>query len=228
MNTGASPMWCFRGGRTVPDVPDASWQINLPDRHAEALSRLIPVLGCGEEAAAMAFDGLARAGEADRVATLALRQIAAEERMHDGLMHRLASCLPPAGDERAIRAARRLHVSLSAGGFAAHLARIAALDAAVCTILSRLLRPALPLANCPQVRLVLGRIRRDEARHVALSRSLALAQGSGAGMRDLGAQARGALASVLAIEADAFETLAVDPARLDRDVRRLPDRLLTA
>lgn len=228
MNPIGSHVWCFRTGRTVAEVSAEGSEIDLSACHAAALSKLIPVLGCGEEAAALAFDGLARASEADRVATAALRQIAAEERIHDGLMHRLAICLPAAHDEQAIRAARRLHVRLSAGGFAAHLARIAALDAAVCTILSRLLRPERPLARCMQVSRMLGRIRRDEARHVALSRSLALSQGSDTGMRDLGAEARGALASVLALEADAFETLQVDPAQLDRDIRRLPDRLLTA
>lgn len=187
---------------------------------------LIPILGCGEEAAALAFDGLARTGGIDRVATAALRQVAAEERVHEALMHRMSVALPRPTDEKAIGAARRLHVRLQVGGFVAHLAKIAALDAAVCTILSRLLRPGLPLANCPPVERIIGRIRRDEARHVELSRSIVLAHGTSAGLRDLGADARGALANVLTIAADAFDVLGVDPARLERDIRRLPDGLL--
>ena len=100
-------------------------------------------------------------------------------------------------------------------------------DAAVCTILSRLLAAGRPLACEPVVRDVLARIHRDEARHVRLSRALA-SRGSLAGLRDLGYAARSALADVLRLGAAAFDTLGVDPDRLDRDLRRLPDGLFAA
>lgn len=223
----SSENWCFFSRRDRPGQPRPAGPIGLRHHHAAALARLIPILGCGEEAAALAFDGLARASNADPLACAALRQIAADERLHDGLMHDLADALPNIADEAAIRAARRLHIRLAAGGTAMHLAKIASLDAAVCTILSRLLRPGLPLADDGFVEATLRRIRRDEARHVALSRALVLASGSSAQLRDAGAESRGALAAVLMLEADAFEALQVDPGLLERDVKRLPDGLLT-
>ena len=161
-------------------------------------------------------------------ASFALRAIAAEERIHDRLMHQLAASLPPASPARAIRAARIMHLRLSTGGAAAHLGRIAALDAAVCTILSRLLRPGLPITADPLAHRLLSHVRRDEARHVALARKLALAGGVSAALRDDCADARCALAAVLAIETDAFEALEVDPDTLIRDVCRLPDGLLAS
>lgn len=220
--------WCFHTLRAEPFGPCATRATTLSEGHAAALARLVPILGCGEEAAALAFDGLARASKADIVASAALRQIAADERVHDGLMHDLADALPPISGEASIRAARRLHIHLGTGGAALHLAKIAALDAAVCTILSRMLRPGLPLADDLFVHGTLSRIRRDEARHVALSRALVLASGTTTQLRDVGADARGALASVLMLEADAFEELQIDPAELERDVNRLPDGLLSA
>ena len=45
-------------------------------------------------------------------------------------------------------------------------------------------------------------------------------------LRGAAARARAALADVLALAAAEFEALAVDPAWLDRAVRRLPDGLL--
>lgn len=220
--------WCFLTRRTDALSTQPAAASSLRQDRANALARLIPILGCGEEAAALAFDGLARASKANPVASAALRQIAAEERVHDGLMHAMADALPPVSGEAALRAARRLHIRLGAGGTAMHLAKIAALDAAVCTILSRLLRPGLPIAEDRLAHCVLSRIRRDEARHVAMSRALVLADGTTAQLREVGAEARGALASVLMIEADAFETLQVDPGELKREVCRLPDGLLTA
>ncbi len=220
--------WCFPTPRQpMPQGVPAS-ATGLQPLAATALGRLIPILGCGEEAATLAFEGLARAGVADRSVATALGRVAAEEQLHDRLMHGLALTLPQVRDESAIRAARRMHIHLSDGGFLAHLARIAALDAAVCTILSRLLRPGLALAGCQVIAPILGRIRKDEARHVALTRSIVLTHGTSAWLRDMGANARTALAEVLAIEGDAFEALEVDPDGLVRAVARLPDGLLTA
>ncbi len=226
---GISPEnWCFFTRRSEAPGARQVQVSHLREDHAAALARLVPILGCGEEAASLAFDGLARANAADKVASAALRQIAADERIHDGMMHALADVLPAISGEASIRAARRLHIQLGTGGTAIHLARIAALDAAVCTILSRMLRPSVSLAADAFVHGTLSRIHRDEARHVALSRALVLASGTTAQLRDVGAQARGALASVLMLEADAFETLQIDPAALERDVSRLPDGLLCA
>ncbi len=175
----------------------------------------------------MAFDGLAASHAGAPLARIALRAIAAEERAHDLIIRQLEAALPtPAGGQAILNAARRFHVRLASGGVAAHLARIAALDSAVCTVLSGLLRHGRPLAGDPVVRAALRRIHRDEARHVQVSRTLAMAVGITRPITDAAVEAREALANVLALASDAFEALAVDPAALDRTVRRLPNGLL--
>ena len=98
----------------------------------------------------------------------------------------------------------------------------------MCTILSRLLAPGKVLIEDATVLATLSRIHRDEARHVRLSRRLACAGGGVAALRDIGAAARGALAGVLRLGGAAFDRLGVDPDRLDRDLRRLPDGLFAA
>lgn len=201
--------------------------VRLGDRHAEALALLVPLLGCGEEAAAMAFDGLA-ARDADPAAAAALGAIAGEERVHDSLLQGLARSLPPVAAAALRRQARRFHIDLGRGSALAHLARIAAIDAGVCLILSRLLRPGSPLAGDRAVAGMLARIRLDETRHVRLSRSLVLARADGRGLEDLALAARHALASVVMLAADALEDLAVDPARLEADLGALPGGLLRA
>lgn len=202
-------------------------ELQLSPCSASALAILLPLLGCGEEAAALAFDGLA-VGTDDGEAAHILRTIAREERVHDSLMRGLMEILPtPPDRSMMMRRAQRFHVQLGLGGRAVHLARIAALDAAVCIILSRLVRPALPLAADVQICRTLTRIRNDEARHVRWSRRLALTEGPTRAQRDAAAGSRDALANVLALAADAFELLSVDPAILDRDVRALPNGLLT-
>lgn len=217
---------CFavRGRLTVADTPAP---ITLKPRPAEALATLLPLLGCGEEAAAMAFDGLAERHTASRIAHRALHAIAAEEREHDLIIRQLETALPaPPHAATMLATARRFHVRLASGGATAHLARIAALDSAVCTVLSGLLRDDRPVASDPIAHAALRRIHRDEARHVQVSRNLAMAAGVTRPITDAAAEAREALANILALAADAFEALAVDPAALDRSVRHLPNGLL--
>jgi len=214
--------FCFSARRAIPARP---LDVVLDDRSAAALALLVPLLGCGEEAAALAFDGLA-AGEGDPATAMALRVIAAEERVHDGLLHSLAESLPAVATADVRRAARRFHVDLGGGSTFAHLARIAAIDAGVCTILSRLLRPQSPIAGDRAVANMLARIRADETRHVRLSRSLVIARADGRRFEDGAQSAREALANVLMLAADAFEALEVDPAQLRVDLGTLPSGLL--
>jgi len=215
---------CF-AHEPAPHSPWPALPLTLTDDAAHALATLVPLLGCGEEAAALAFDALAQTAS-DDVEHYALRAIAAEEQAHDALLTRLALALPTVDATAIRRRTRRFHIELGQGSRTRHLARIAAVDAAVCTILSRLIRVGTPVSADPVVTALLARIRRDEARHVTISRRFAV--GAGAGLRDTGAAARAALADVLTIGGDAFERLAVDPARLFADVRRLPDGLFAA
>jgi len=219
---------CFRvahAGAALPELPRA--RVQLDERRAAALATLLPLLGCGEEAAGMAFDGLAECHAQDDPTARTLRDIAAEERLHDRLIRQVQSGLPEAAQDRSpIEAARRFHIGLVRGGPALHLARIAALDSAVCLMFGRLLRHDGPVAADPEILSILRRIHRDEARHVRVTRGLALDHGLTVAMRDAAAAARGGLAAILRLAGDAFEALHVDPAVLDRDLSRLPDGLL--
>lgn len=191
--------------------------LDLPDRAAEALARLLPILGCGEEAAAVAFDGLAaQQPDSDYAAADLLRAIAAEERVHDALLWQLRAGLPDlTPGEHMLAATRHLHLTLSAGGTAQHFARIASLNSALCLVLGRMLRQGMPISQDRVSAPVLRRIQQDEARHVRVSRMLVHRAGFNPALRD-----------VLALAAAEFEALAVDPVWLDRAVRRLPDGLL--
>lgn len=221
----ARKSFCFGGTRGA--VFASPIKVRLAERPAQALARLVPLLGCGEEAAAIAFDGLA-ACEGDPTAAAALRAIAEEERVHDDLLHGLAESLPAVAAAALRREARRFHIDLGRGSTLAHLARIAAIDAGVCMILSRLLRPGSPVSGDQAVADMLARIRLDETRHVRLSRSLVLARAEGRQFEDVAHAAREALANVIMLAADAFEDLAVDPARLHADLGALPPGLLRA
>jgi hypothetical protein len=199
----------------------------LSARHQEGLAALLPILGCGEEAATLAFGGLAEAVEDDPAGRAALASIAKDEDRHDRLILSLRAGLPPPPDQREIlRRARRFHIDLGRGGTAFRLARIAALDSAVCTVLGRLLHRNAALACAPMVHGALSAIWRDEAHHVAVSRRLALARADGTILRPLASQAREALADILLLDGSALDSLDVDPMRLARDVRRLPVGLL--
>ncbi len=216
--------FCFGARRAA--LSAAPIEVRLGDAAASALATLVPLLGCGEEAAAMAFGGLA-ARDGDPATAAALRAIAEEERVHDGLLHCLADALPSVSTAALQQQAKRFHIHLGRGSTLAHLARIAAIDAGVCLILSRLLRPGAPVSDDLAVASLLARIRGDETRHVRLSRSLVLQRADGRSFGDVAA-AREALANVVMLAADAFEALAVDPARLHRDLRSLPPGLLRA
>ncbi len=191
------------------------------------MAALLPILGCGEEAATLAFDALAGSVDDDPVGQAALANIAKDEERHDRLILSLRAALPPPPDQReTLRRARRFHLNLGRDSTVFRLAKIAALDSAVCTVLGRLLHRHAALVCAPRVHKALSTIRRDEAHHVAVSRRLALARAEANVLRPLAHQAREALADVLTLAGSAFENLEVDPELLVRDVRRLPAGLL--
>ena len=219
--------FCF-GGSSGPGARLRHPPLLLDDARAAALAVLVPVLGCGEEAAALAFDGLAEL-ELDPDAARTLATIGSEERVHDALLTALAAALPEPPEATALRrAARRFHIRLGIGRPAAHLGRIAAIDAGVCTVLSRLLRAGNPLAEDPVTAALFARIRRDEARHVRITRERAMARLRKAELDDLAIGARTALADILLLAGNAFEVLGVDAHSLHRDLSHLPRGLFAA
>jgi len=220
---------CFGSRRAVPvALLDEAESSPLVGAERAAVARLLPLLGCGEEAASLAFDALAGAHERARD-RYALYGIAQEERIHDmwiqAQINRFAPSAPPAP---LLKQARHLHLRLGRGRPSERLARIAALDAAVCLLLSRLLRPSRPICRDGVLAATLRRIRNDEARHVSVARDLARDALPLDTLNAIGAETRAAFADVLMLGSAAFDTLGVDPIALDRAVRTLPPGLFGA
>lgn len=206
-----------------PFVLDAA----LSTTPAEALASLLPILGCGEEAASLAFCTLAATIHDDAAGCAALTHIEKDEKRHDALILRLRAALPPPPDQSTIlRKAQRFHLNLGRGDVPNRLAAIAGLDSAVCVIFGRLLHRAGALARAPAIHALLSSIHRDEAHHVAASRRLALARAEACALRPVALQARHGLADILMLAGDSFERLQIDPDNLLRDIRRLPAGLL--
>lgn len=215
--------YCFAVSRRQPAQPCT---VTLDRGAAGALATLLPLLGCGEEAAVLGFERLASQDSLSPELRGPLRTIAVDERVHDALLRGLQAALPRHGPDSVPRhVARRFHRGLQGGDVATHLAQIAGIDAAVCTILSRLLRRSAPLANDPIVAGILEHIRRDEVRHVAISRTIAMAMIDRRTARDVAADARAGLTTLLAFGGSSFELLGVDPDRLCKDVGTLPKGL---
>lgn len=215
--------WCFA---TRPGVVLAPVETRLDSRSAEALAALIPVLGCGEEAAGLAFAGLSRDARPDAAVSDALARIGVEEQGHEALLRALAAGLPPPDAvPRLMRMAQRFHLDLARDDATARLARIAALDSAVCLILARLLRPGTPLARDAVTCTLLRGIARDEARHVRTTRALALARADSRTLMAWAEPVRPRLAILLNEAGDALERLGFDPDWLTRDIARTPDGL---
>jgi hypothetical protein len=214
---------CF--GRTAPVAePGILCVDGLGSVGSDALATLLPVLQCGEESASLVFDGLAmKPTIKDRDQ---LQMIAAEERQHEHMLHSLAASLPRPLRQAPIRlVARRFYVRQQHRNIAVHFARIAALDSGACVILSALLRPAARLAKASDVQKLFKHIYQDETRHVRLSRHHAIGRIEPAVAHDIAHQTRGQLADILLSVGDCFESLRVDAAALDRQLRHVPQGL---
>ena len=192
--------------------------------HAEPLARLLSLLGCSEEAAYLSFEHLQRLHPA---AHDALGAIAQDERQHDALLRGLLARLPDPGPVTpALAAMRGVHTGLDRSDPRLQCAAIVALDSALCLLLSQMLRRGSAVAMCAPLRNSLSRIRDDEARHVAVTRAIALSEGRRRQLRDVAAQLRADLASALALAADDLELLGFDPDRMLAAIGRLPSGLL--
>jgi hypothetical protein len=221
---------CFRL-HAHSSMGDDSWPsslgLRLGSTQAAALSELLVVFACGEESAALAFGHLADAKAAE-CARAALALVVEEEMVHDRLLRQLRGALPVPGHDRELRMAQlRFYRNIGYLNVGQHLAAIAALDSAVCIILSAVLQHGRPLASEPTVRSIFARIRYEESRHVRLSRGLATVLTPRTAAREVAAFARLGLVEILARRADALERLEIDPDRLFMRLAKLPSGLLT-
>jgi hypothetical protein len=160
-----------------PSLPlSARLTKGLAAQHRQDLADVLPYLACGEESAVYAFTGrLQSALPTD--AALVLQRIANDEQGHANLIAAIQAELPAA--QASISPLRLAHFfrRIEAATPAEHLARVAALDWAVCKLLQPLLCTGGPVSQAPLLHSAMCDLRQDEARHVRLARSLAQQMG---------------------------------------------------
>ncbi len=199
-------------------TPAASSQVASAAPH---VATLLALLRSGEQSAATAFNRIAHRLSAGELAIAAPQLISLidDEERHDAALARHCTALPSVPNTNA--ATRRFFRRLESREATVHLARIAALDACVCQVLTRLLARTDPELFGESLRDLLPRIRADEARHVRVSRDLASLMGADTALlRLVNAEVRQGFALVLESRALAFDALGVDHTHLIATIRR--------
>jgi hypothetical protein len=141
-----------------------------------------------------------------------------DEIRHDALLSECAAALP---EVRTDVGAKHFFRRLETREPAVHLARIAALDACSCQIMSRMLAPIPRSFLSPSLTHALVSIRRDEGTHVRTARRLALALGVDTGrFHEIAHMMRHSFAGLLQGRGAYFEALGIDSSLLIRSINR--------
>jgi hypothetical protein len=200
--------------------------VRLSTRHSEALAELLPLLLCGEESAVLTFGLHAQSASLAPAARLEFRGIQIDEARHAKWLQLLRVTLPPPRlDSRLRMQLRHFYVRMGDPDLGGHLARIAALDSAVCSILGALRERRGPISSDPVTSGLLGSIHRDEARHVTIARCHARRLREAPVLHDLAVATRRQLTRILVERGDAFELLGICPDRLFDRLLRVPRSL---
>ena len=190
-----------------------------------AVASCLALMRAGEQSAAQAFarimSRLSRGEYAYAAGSVAA--LIEDEQRHDVQLSQAATGLPLVSTDFG---ARHFFRRLETREPGVHLARIAALDACSCQLLSRMLAPATRSLLPPGLADTLVAIRRDEGSHVRTARRLAGAMGVDSGrLHEITRMVRHSFAGLLETRAPHFEALGIDSSLLiqsiDRD--RSPD-----
>jgi hypothetical protein len=191
----------------------------LSEPQVIALGQLLPGLLCGEESSFHVFWREGHRGSNVQVShSEALAdQIALEELEHERLLQDLRACCPVPNDLASTLArTRRFFLRMASRDPAIHFARVAALDSAVCIVLSTLVKP---LSRATALIEIFNRIRSDEARHVRFSRWHSYELGADTSLlANTAARIRGELVALLYPLGSAFEDLGLDADHLFRRI----------
>ena len=193
------------------------------DDELAALGRFVPSLLCGEESAVLIFAHESkRLGRQARKAMQAtLHGLAGEEERHEIMLRAISDWLPDSGDRAETRdRARRFFFSFASSDPALRLAHIAEIDSCVSITLGAMAK-ASKVARSEAFSRVVGRIRKDEARHVKICRRLLGEIGlEDAEQAAAGDRVRGRFVELMTPMASAFETIGLDSDRLFRRITR--------
>lgn len=216
-HTRAFASACFSARRG--SQPAHAARLALSDEAAQALADLLPILMCGEASAEWVFEAVAAALTDGANANLAaaLQGIAEDEQRHGLWLSQLKAGLPPPSARGTTRRAAHFLRTLASDDLAIHLSRVAALDAGVCVVLAEVCARGTPIAANPALLNVFSRIRRDEGRHVRISRRCAAALGVSSVTELVERRAvLAGFAALLAPKAATFAAIGVDMSRLHR------------
>jgi hypothetical protein len=203
----------------VSEVPASTALRNAVS--ASHVATLLALLRAGEQSATCAFNRIARrlsVGEL-QLASPQLTALISDEQRHDHALAAHCANWPPVviGDAMT----RRFFRGLESREPTVHLARVAALDACVCQVLTRVLARATQQQLGESLISLLAGIRCDEARHVRTTRDLARTFGADTALlRVISADVRHGFSALLDVRALAFEALGVDCRSLVTCIRR--------
>ena len=210
--------WFTQWGDNFSSTPLA-----LTTAHQDALARLVPALLCGEQSAIEIFQTEAEylAHKARNSSLMLFHTIENDEAAHEASLQMLRAKLPIAVDENVIRRrSQGYFAGLGRAKTVAHrFGQVAQLDSAVCAIMWFVQHSE--VGGNSMVGKLAERIKRDEARHVSVSRQHAFALGLS---RDdychLGERVRCDLTSMLEYVANSFEDIGIDADLLFARIRR--------
>jgi hypothetical protein len=197
----------------------------MSDAQQEATAGLVTVLLCGEQSATKIFAAEISRSR-DRASMSGLQQlinIERDEHIHEQALTAVIKKLPAAeGLHGHKRRAQRFFASLGRiDRIADQFRQITHLDTAVCKIMWHIENSR--SQGMEPLRLLTGQIKKDEARHVAVSRRYAGYLGMPAAASRIGAeQVSDGLVSMLEPLGGAFETIGVDCDKLFSHLLRHP------
>ena len=195
----------------------------MSSRQMDACARLAVVLLSGEQSAIRIFRAEVERGRAPAEALVTLAAIERDELLHEHALQSFCDYLPRADDGHSLkRRAQRFFAGLGRiDNMARHFGQIAHLDAAVCKIMWHVENSAIDRVS--PLRFLATLIKKDEARHVAVSRRYASALGLTPSRRkEDAARINEGLVTMLQPLADSFEIVGVDSDKLFQQIRKVP------
>ena len=205
---------CYKARNWLPTAPTDS--LGLDAVAAQGLADLLPTLLCGEASAEMVFTHAIKAFPSKKFPELhdALCRIVADEKRHGDELINLSHYLPSPIKRATAKHAVRFLRSLASDNLSIHLARVSAIDIGVCIVLALVCR-APPIIKNDYICRLLTLIRRDEGRHVRVTRRCAEVLGLDIAIETKEKiQVLNTFSQLLSRQDDAFKAIGVDPEQL--------------
>ncbi|UPW19517.1 hypothetical protein M0C34_04360 [Agarivorans sp. TSD2052] len=187
--------------------------VHFNDTHSEALALLMPLLLCGEQSAQLVFQQQAKvlAPQVCKSSINALNEVEADEAWHDEALQWVFAQLPVLTEQHQIRrAAQRFYSGLGRSeSLQQQFIRIASLDACVTQLMQMMERGT--IGSQHPFSLLCGLIKKDEAKHVYVSKYFA--KHLGASVADIAEERLLILQQLMTLlgrQANQFEVLGVD------------------